>query len=75
VARKALSEIIDVLNERFGTNFTKADQLFFDQVMGEAKDDNDVAQRAARDGYNPHPRVWLWASRCPGTSRGSAVAV
>jgi type I restriction enzyme R subunit len=28
-----LSEVIDILNERFGTNFIQADQLFFDQIQ------------------------------------------
>ena len=42
----ALSEIIDVLNEKFGTEFTKADQLLFDQFVAEAKQDEDVVQRA-----------------------------
>ena len=28
----ALSSLIDRLNEHFGTNFTEADQLFFDQI-------------------------------------------
>ena len=31
-----LSELIDLLNERFGTEFTQADQLFFDQIQEEA---------------------------------------
>lgn len=31
-----LSELVDKLNERFGTNFTQADQLFFDQIQEEA---------------------------------------
>lgn len=31
-----LSELIDILNERFGTDFTQADQLFFDQIQEEA---------------------------------------
>jgi hypothetical protein len=30
-----LSQIIDILNERFGTSFTQADQLFFDQVKAQ----------------------------------------
>ena len=34
-----LSEIVDVLNERFGTEFTKEDQLFFDQIVGDLKKD------------------------------------
>jgi len=31
-----LSELIDILNEQFGTDFTQADQLFFDQIQEEA---------------------------------------
>lgn len=42
-----LSEVIDVLNDRFGTEFTEADQLFFDSVIAEAKADAEVQQRAA----------------------------
>jgi type I restriction enzyme R subunit len=42
----ALSEIIDVLNERFGTEFTGADQLLFDQLIEEAKQDRAVVERA-----------------------------
>ena len=42
----ALSEIIDVLNERFGTEFTKADQLLFDQFIQQAKEDHEVVERA-----------------------------
>jgi type I restriction enzyme R subunit len=41
-----LSEIIDVLNEKFGTEFTKPDQLLFDQFIQEAKQDHEVVQRA-----------------------------
>jgi type I restriction enzyme R subunit len=32
----ALSRLIHQLNERFGTDFTEADQLFFDQLVEEA---------------------------------------
>ncbi|TVR48906.1 MAG: type I restriction endonuclease subunit R, partial [Planctomycetota bacterium] len=32
-----LSTIIDVLNDRFGTEFTEADKLFFDQIEAEAE--------------------------------------
>ena len=42
-----LSEVIQVLNDRFGTTFTKADQLFFDSVVEQAKQDETVRQRAA----------------------------
>ena len=41
-----LSRIIDILNDRFGTDFTEADQLFFDQVKEELKADAEVVQRA-----------------------------
>ncbi len=41
-----LSELIDILNDRFGTNFTQADQLFFDQIQEEAVE-NDTLQKAA----------------------------
>ncbi|WP_347275278.1 RNA-binding domain-containing protein [Candidatus Kuenenia sp.] len=41
-----LSELIDILNERFGTNFTEADQLFFDQIEAEAKEDENLRQAA-----------------------------
>ncbi len=42
-----LSEIIDVLNERFGTDFKKADQLAIDSVAEELKADETVQQHAA----------------------------
>jgi type I restriction enzyme R subunit len=41
-----LSELIDILNQRFGTNFTQADQLFFDQIQEEAIE-SDTLQKAA----------------------------
>ena len=41
-----LSELIDILNERFGTDFTQADQLFFDQIQEEAVE-SDVLRQAA----------------------------
>ncbi len=41
-----LSHIVDVLNERFGTDFTKEDQLFFDQVMGDLKQDGELGDQA-----------------------------
>jgi type I restriction enzyme R subunit len=41
-----LSQIIDVLNDRFGTEFTPADQLLFDQFIQEAKQDHEVIERA-----------------------------
>jgi type I restriction enzyme R subunit len=41
-----LSEIIEVLNERFGTEFKPADQLLFDQFVADAKADDEVVLRA-----------------------------
>ncbi|ODS23966.1 type I restriction endonuclease subunit R [Candidatus Endobugula sertula] len=42
-----LSELIDLLNERFGTDFTQADQLFFDQLKEEAISNDDLRQAAS----------------------------
>lgn len=41
-----LSSLIDRLNERFGTDFSKADQLFFDQIQALAENDEHVAGAA-----------------------------
>jgi type I restriction enzyme R subunit len=41
-----LSELIDILNERFGTDFTEGDQLFFDAVRADAVE-NPELRRAA----------------------------
>ena len=42
----ALSSLIDRLNERFGTNFTEADQLFFDQICISAEENERIAEAA-----------------------------
>ena len=42
----SLSQLIDALNERFGTNFNQADQLFFDQIVVAAMADEGVRQAA-----------------------------
>jgi len=42
-----LSQLIDVVNERFGTDFNQADQLFFDQIVEAAMNDDGVRQAAA----------------------------
>ena len=39
-----LSEIIEVLNERFGTNFTEEDRLFFEQIKEKATNHPKVIQ-------------------------------
>jgi type I restriction enzyme R subunit len=51
-----LSRLIDVINERFGTEFTTADQLFFDQIVEAALADEGL-QQAAR--ANPEDKFAL----------------
>jgi type I restriction enzyme, R subunit len=41
-----LSQLIDTLNERFGTNFTIADQLFFEQITETAIANDSIKQAA-----------------------------
>jgi len=41
-----LSQLIDILNERFGTDFNEADQLFFNQIIETAVSDEDIKQAA-----------------------------
>lgn len=42
----ALSRLIDVVNDRFGTDFNNADQLFFDQIVEAAMTDANLRQAA-----------------------------
>ena len=42
----ALSTLVEQLNERFGTNFNEADQLFFDQVRATAEQDEKIVEAA-----------------------------
>ena len=42
-----LSQLIDIVNERFGTDFNPADQLFFDQIVEAAVSDDGLRQAAA----------------------------
>ena len=42
----ALSSLVDRLNERFGTNFTEADQLFFEQIRVSAENNENIAEAA-----------------------------
>ncbi|MEZ4601217.1 MAG: DEAD/DEAH box helicase family protein [Syntrophotaleaceae bacterium] len=44
--KAVLSEIIDILNERFGTNFEQADKLFFDQIEAELVLDETLKTQA-----------------------------
>ena len=41
-----LSQLIDILNERFGTNFTLADQLFLDSIREDAVADSNLREAA-----------------------------
>ncbi len=41
-----LSEIIELLNERFGTSFEQADKLFFDQIEAELVQDETLRTQA-----------------------------
>lgn len=40
------SRLIDIINERFGTDFNEADQFFFDQIVEEAVMDDSLQQAA-----------------------------
>jgi type I restriction enzyme R subunit len=42
----ALSTLVGKLNERFGTSFTEADQLFFDQISASAEVDEKILEAA-----------------------------
>ena len=41
-----LSQLIDIVNQRFGTDFNQADQLFFDQIVEAAVTDEGLQQAA-----------------------------
>ena len=41
-----LSTLVQKLNERFGTDFTEADQLFFDQIRATAEGDEKIVEAA-----------------------------
>ncbi len=49
---KPLSEIIEVLNERFATDFSEADRLLFEQAEESAIEDEDVRKTAAANPYD-----------------------
>jgi len=41
-----LSSLVEKLNKRFGTDFTEADQLFFDQIRASAEGDEKIVEAA-----------------------------
>ena len=47
-----LSSLVDKLNERFGTSFTEADQLFFDQITKSAEQDEQIAEAARANNFD-----------------------
>ena len=47
----SLSSLIDRLNERFGTDFTEADQLFFDQIRASAENNENIAEAARANSF------------------------
>lgn len=51
-----LSQLIELVNERLGTDFNQADQLFFDQIVEAALTDNGLRQAAA---VNPKDKFEL----------------
>lgn len=51
-----LSRLIDMINERFGTDFTEADQYFFDQLLEAAVRDENLKQAAK---VNPEDKFSL----------------
>ena len=46
-----LSELIKALNERFGTEFTEADRLFFEQIEEEAFEDAGLKEAASANNF------------------------
>ena len=51
-----LSKLVDAVNDRFGTDFNDADQLFFDQIVEAAALDPEVRQAAT---VNPEDKFGL----------------
>jgi len=54
----SLSSLVEKLNERFGTDFTDADQLFFDQIRSSAENDEKIVE-AARANNLPNFSAYL----------------
>ena len=46
-----LSSLIHRLNERFGTDFMEADQLFFEQIRASAENDESIAEAARANSF------------------------
>lgn len=51
-AKVPLSSLVDKLNDRFGTDFTGADQLFFDQVRATAEENEEIVEAAMANNFD-----------------------
>ena len=56
-----LSRLIDILNERFGTEFKPADQLFLDSIREDAVADSSIRQAAVANTLENFGYVFLKA--------------
>ena len=56
-----LSKLIDILNERFGTEFKPGDQLFFDSIREDAVADSDLRQAVLANTMENFSYVFLKA--------------
>lgn len=56
-----LSELIDILNDRFGTDFKPGDQLFFDSIREDAVADSSLRQAALANTMENFGYVFLEA--------------
>ena len=56
--RAKLSTIIEIINERFGTNFTPADELFLEQIKEDASADEEIVQAARVNTIENFKLMW-----------------
>jgi type I restriction enzyme, R subunit len=56
-----LSKLIDILNERFGTEFKPGDQLYFDSIVEDAVADTSLQQVALANSMEGFSYVFLKA--------------
>ena len=59
----ALSSLIDKLKERFGTDITEADQLFFDQIRASAETDEKIVEVAKANNLPTSHPIWTGCSQ------------
>lgn len=55
----ALSRLIDIINDRLGTDFNEADQLFFDQIMEVALNQENLLKAAKANSYDKFNLIFL----------------